>query len=149
MSIKLRIAQQPDIEVLVDLVRQYHQFEGIESDANTIAAALTPLLQESDDGRVWLIHKEDAVIGYIALCFGYSIEFRGRDAFVDEIFIVREHRGTGAGTTALAEVRDAARRLGIKALHLEVARDNERAQRLYRAAGFESRKKYFLMSRAL
>lgn len=149
MSIRLRVAQPRDQSVVLDLVGRYHEFEGIESNTKAMEAALRPLLDQSDHGRVWLIHKQDAVIGYIALCFGYSIEFHGRDAFLDEMFIIPEHRGVGAGAAALAEVRDAARRLGIKALHLEVARDNERAQRLYHSAGFKARERYFLMSQAL
>ena len=46
----------------------------------------------------------------------------------------------------LREIRRKARDLGINALHLEVARDNEFAQRLYRRAGFVARDKYVLMS---
>jgi ribosomal protein S18 acetylase RimI-like enzyme len=36
---------------------------------------------------------------------------------------------------------------GVKALHLEVARDNDAARRLYARAGFESRDRYSLMTR--
>ena len=43
-------------------------------------------------------------------------------------------------------VKVEARRLDIRALHLEVARDNQRARRLYASAGFAAREQYFLMS---
>jgi ribosomal protein S18 acetylase RimI-like enzyme len=49
----------------------------------------------------------------------------------------------------LTEIKARARALDINALHLEVARDNARARRLYRAAGFEPRDKYLLMSAVL
>ena len=62
------------------------------------------------------------------------------------MFIVPEHRGKGFGKTVLALVKSEAALLGVKALHLEVARSNEGARRLYRSAGFVSREQFFVMS---
>jgi ribosomal protein S18 acetylase RimI-like enzyme len=80
------------------------------------------------------------------LCRGFSIEFNGFDAFIDEFFLLAEFRGRGIGRFVLEEIKSRARSLDINALHLEVARNNERARRLYRALGFEARDKYLLMS---
>jgi len=88
-------------------------------------------------------------VGYIALCFGYSIEFAGRDAFLDEFFVTEPHRGRGIGRRVLGLVIEEAGRLGVRCLHLEVARANHWAQRLYSSAGFESRDRFHLMSRTL
>ncbi len=71
----------------------------------------------------------------------------GRDAFVDEFFIGESHRGHGIGRSALKLVIEQMKPLAIQALHLEVASNNERARKLYQAAGFTSRKKYHLMTR--
>ena len=97
-------------------------------------------------GRIWLICSESQPVGYIAICIGYSIEFAGRDAFIDEMFIVPEQRAKGIGKAALGLVKSEAASLGIRALHLEVARTNERAKRLYASAGFVARERFFLMS---
>jgi len=35
-------------------------------------------------GRVWLIQYQGQVIGYVILTLGYSLEYGGRDAFIDE-----------------------------------------------------------------
>jgi len=80
-----------------------------------------------------------ALAGDLALCFGYSIEFGGRAAFVDEFFILPEARGRGLGGRLLEEVKAAAAAEGILALHLDVARQNEAAQRIYTRHGFQSR----------
>lgn len=108
--------------------------------------ALTPLLKQSDAGRIWLIALDCVVIGYVALCFGYSIEMGGRDAFVDEMYILEQHRGKGIGKAVLREIQSKARRLNIKALHLEVERSNDRARNLYPALGFSSRERFHLMT---
>lgn len=149
MSVTLRLASPDDLAVVLDLVRRYHEFEEIASEQDATARTLTPLLQHGDAGRVWLIERAGATIGYIALCFGYSIELGGRDAFIDEMYILEEHRGAGVGKTVLAEIQSRARDSGVKALHLEVDRSNDRAKKLYRALGFTSRERFHLMTCAL
>ncbi|MEQ8659602.1 MAG: GNAT family N-acetyltransferase, partial [Gammaproteobacteria bacterium] len=95
---------------------------------------------------LWLVHYGTDVAGYVAICPGYSIEFAGCDAFVDEFYLVPARRGQGGGRAVLELVKQAARAQGIRALHLEVARDNARARRLYSACGFDARERYVLMS---
>ncbi len=145
-GISLRQAEAGDLPTLRALVRSYHAFEGVTCPGGDIDAAVSPLLGASDLGRIWLINASDATVGYVAICFGYSIEFGGRDAFIDEMYISDQHRGQGIGTEALKLVKNEMQAFGLNALHLEVSRDNERAQRLYRKIGFAPREKFFLMS---
>jgi len=89
--------------------------------------------------------KFDAELaGYLVLTFGYSLEFHGRDALVDELYVREAYRGRGAGTLSLAFVEEICRTEGIRALHLEVDRGNERARRLYHRAGYEDHDRYLL-----
>ena len=134
------------LELLLPLVRSYHRFEEIEMTEDARAAAVTPLLGDSSLGKVWLIKPADVIVGYVAICYGYSIEFQGRDAFVDEFFLIESARGQGIGRDALHVVRAAATEMGIVALHLEVARSNTRARRFYESLGFTARDRYHLMS---
>jgi len=143
----LEIAHESHLDALLPLVRAYHEFERIRmSDAERVAA-VRPLLQPGASlGRIWLVRQLGEVVGYAALCFGYSIEFRGRDAFVDELFIVEQARGRGLGSRLLERMKVEAARLGIVALHLEVARSNNAARRFYESTGFRARERYCLMS---
>ena len=149
MSVTLRLASSDDLATVLDLVRRYHAFEGIGYEEDATARTLAPLLREGEAGRIWLIERAGSTIGYVALCFGYSIELGGRDAFVDEMYILEEHRGEGVGKTVLAEIQSVARAEGVKALHLEVERTNDRAKKLYRSLGFSSRERFHLMTCAL
>jgi len=148
-AIDLRLATEPDLPVLLPMVAEYHQFEAIDSSAAGRESALRRLLAAPEFGAVWLVRVDDAMAGYIALCRGFSIEFDGFDAFIDEFFLLPGYRGRGVGSRVLELIRNEARRLDINALHLEVARDNEAARRLYRRAGFEAREKYLLMTALL
>ncbi len=143
-------ATQNDLQDLLNLVRAYHAFENIERSDEERTQALLPLLSDNArEGGVWLVHESGQAIGYIALCFGYSIELGGRDAFIDELFVAESHRGHGIGSAVLDAIKEIARESGIRALHLEVARNNARARSIYATKGFESRDKYHLMTRML
>jgi ribosomal protein S18 acetylase RimI-like enzyme len=149
MNVELHLVTEESLARLLPLVRAYHEFEGVELDDATRETVLRSLLGESPLGRVWFVAVAGEVVGYVAMCFGYSIEFAGRDAFVDELFITEQHRGKGIGGKVLARVESEAATLGIRALHLEVAHNNIPAQTLYGAAGFRARKRFFLMSRRI
>lgn len=145
---QLRTATGADLEPLLELVRAYHEFENIDLADERRRSAVGRLLDSPELGRVSLIDKpaERAPVGYIALCFGYSIEFAGRDAFIDEFFIAEAHRGQGLGRAVLEQVLNEAGGSSVHAVHLEVGRENSKAQRLYGALGFETRDGFALMS---
>ena len=82
------------------------------------------------------------------LTLGFSLEFHGRDAFVDEIYIRTTHRGKGIGGRALEFVEAACRPLGVRAIHLEVERNNAQAHTMYHKIGFEYQDSY-LMTKCL
>jgi ribosomal protein S18 acetylase RimI-like enzyme len=107
------------------------------------------LLEDARLGRTWFIEADGEACGYLALCYGYSLELGGRDAYVDELYIRAPFRGRGLGTRALEAACDAARADGVVALYLEVRQDNLEAQRYYERLGFERRDRYFLLARRL
>lgn len=131
---------------MLPLVRAYHKFERLKTDESKRESAIRKLLHNSEFGRIWLIFCDEKLSGYIVICRGYSIEFNGFDAFVDEFYLVPEIRVMGVGTWVLDVIKQKAKELEINALHLEVARDNNGARTLYAKAGFEAREKYVLMS---
>jgi len=148
MNIQLQRATPNHLAEILPLVADYHAFEHIDSSAQERASAVRRLLQDPGLGGIWRIEVDSQLAGYIALCRGFSIEFNGYDAFVDEFFLLPEFRGRGIGKGVLARIGSEARKLDINALHLEVARDNQAARKLYAAAGFVARDKYLLMSLA-
>jgi GNAT superfamily N-acetyltransferase len=139
-----RVAQVSDAELLLDFMEALYTLDGYGYDREKARAALKPLLGNSELGRVWLILDEVSPVGYAVLCFGYSLEWLGRDAFVDEIYLREEYRGRGWGRKTMSFLEDAARGLGVRALHLGVVEGNETALRLYEAIGFHKHTSSFL-----
>lgn len=137
----------PDqVEDLLPLVREYHAFDGIEMREPALRRTIEALLADPALGMVWAIANCGGWFGYVALTYGYSIEFGGRDAFIDEFYIREDYRGRGFGGEVLELMKAHAREAGIAALHLEVDLDNSATQVLYGKMGFELRDRFALMS---
>ena len=149
MSAALHLARPEDLDRLLPLVTAFHAEEGLEQSDEATRAALTPLLEGSPYGAAYIIGPTRAPIGYVIITFGWSVEFGGMDGFVDEIYIRPRVRGRGIASEVLLELPKALADAGMKALHLEVDRDNDTAQRLYGRTGFKPRERYMLMTRRL
>lgn len=148
MSLAFKLARPEDLDPLADLVRAYYEYDGHPFDDSKARDALAGLLANPELGRVWVFRDGVRPVGYLALTFGYSIEFGGRDAFIDEFFLEEEYRGRGFGKQALETAAHEAAALGVHALHLEAVRGNDRAVDLYRRSGFVDHERY-LLSRVL
>ncbi|AVO39523.1 GNAT family N-acetyltransferase [Pukyongiella litopenaei] len=147
MSASLHLAGPGDLDRLTGFVAAFHDEMGIRQDAATRQDALAPLLDGSPYGAAYLIGPARSPIGYVIVTFGWSVEFGGMDGFVDEIWLRPAVRRRGIATEVLSELPKALAGAGVKALHLEVDRDDEAAQRIYLRAGFRPRERYMLMSR--
>ena len=139
MAPQLRSAAEGDLDVLAALQAAFHVEEGIPADPPMFRRAFGQLLRDGSLGRAWLIEEGGAAVGYLVLTFGYSIEHGGRDAYLDELYVVPGQRGQGLGTQALRMAEDTCREFGIRVLLLEVGDANEPAAELYRRAGFRDR----------
>ena len=141
---QFRVAEASDAELLLDFMQAYYAFDGHGYDREKARAALIALLQNPDFGCAWLILDGDSPVGYVVLCFGYSLEWLGRDAFVDEFYLRKDYRGRGWGRKTMTFLEEAARGLGVRTLHLEVMEGNNAALHLYEAIGFHKHRSAFL-----
>jgi GNAT superfamily N-acetyltransferase len=135
-AVTFREAAPDDADAIALLMRQYYAEAGYRFDDVDSRAALERLLADPGLGRVLVAQDTAGAVGYVVTTFGFSLEYRGRDAFVDELFVLPSHRGRGLGAAALKLVEQFCREVGVRALHLEAERDNPGAQLLYRGAGF-------------
>ena len=144
MDVAFKLAEVADVELLVEFMREFYEFDQHAFDEGAARSALRQILNDDSLGRVWLIQVNGKPIGYAVLTLGFSLIYHGRDAFIDEIYVRESYRGRGIGQRALQYVEDACRSLGVRALHLEVGRDNANAQTVYRKFGFEDHDQYLM-----
>lgn len=136
MTVDIVPAGVEDAEVLVALAHAFHAEEGRALDA-TSEAALVAMTRGEPLAQAWLVRIAHRPSGYLIITLGYSVEYGGRDGFIDDFYLVPDARGQGIGRQVLEFAFVQAAGLGIRTLHLEVEMDNLRATRLYRNAGFE------------
>lgn len=144
MEPSFRVAEPSEADLLVEMMRDFNAHERIAFDEPAVRAALAQLFADDARGLACLLLWGGEVAGYVVITFGFSIEFRGRDAFVDELFVKDEFRGRGVGAAATRYAEGLCRERGVRALHLEVERENTRAQSVYRRAGFVDHDRYLL-----
>ncbi len=133
---------------LENLAREYLAEDGEAFDANRHGRALAMLAAGDPVGSGWLIRIGDSFAGYVVVCLGFSIEYGGYDAFVDELYVRPAFRRRGVGRVALAHAEMRLRRRGVRTVHLEVARHKTDARDLYRRVGFVDHDR-LLMSKEL
>lgn len=148
MVLNVRPADPNDLDALLAMMQSLRAEDYAVGQPPPAPEVLGPLvldfLSTPSLGRIWVACENAVVIGYLALTFGFSFEFGGRDAFVDELFVVPAHRNTGWGSQLLRVAEAAALGLGVRAIHLEVSRGNSRAGRLYRSFGYEDHNRNLL-----
>ena len=107
------------------------------------------LMANPELGGVWLIHVKyervhDEPVGYLCVTLCYSLEFDGRFALLDELYLEEAWRGKGIGAQAIAFAAEWGRARGLAAIRLEVARTNSRAIELYRREGFQAQDRHLM-----
>jgi GNAT superfamily N-acetyltransferase len=113
----------------------------------TLRSNLAELLPNPIYGIAYIVREGGTPIGYLVICFDYSLEYRGKGAWVDELFVEPAHRGKGIGTQLLDVAEQASREHQARFLHLEVNHGNP-AIELYRRRGLTDHHR-FLMSKSL
>jgi ribosomal protein S18 acetylase RimI-like enzyme len=131
-------------EAILALMRQYYAEDDYPFAEGTARLVLETFLSDESLGRLWVLVDADAVVGYLALTFGYSFEHRGRDAFIDELYVTPERRGRGLGRLLLDAAIDACAQLGVQTLHLEVERRKTKTIALYKSLGFRDNDRLLL-----
>jgi GNAT superfamily N-acetyltransferase len=146
-GLRLVAVRAESLKRLIPFVRAFYAHFGYPYDEREKVSVLRKMLRDTSIGRVWLIEYEDRAVGYILVAFSFSLEFDGRIAFLDELFIEASGRDKGLGVRVLEKVEDICRRRGIKALRLESEVHNERATALYARLGFVDHARHLMTKR--
>lgn len=141
------IQDEPELLRMMRLLAEQEPGK-IQFDESAARATLRRFLSLPAFGRVWLLCEGNLSVGYIVLTIGFSFEFHGHDAFIDELYIDAAFRRRGYGKRAVTFLEEKARGMGVNAIHLEVDRGNNPAFELYRRTGYEDHDR-FLMTKWL
>lgn len=132
----LKKASGPETAELVELMSEFYAESGYPLNRHRATATFAALLSDPRLGHAWLIQSQGGTAGYVVVVMGYSMEYGGLIAYVDDLFIRPAFRRAGLATEALDLVRSFCTSLEARAIYLEVGPDNDAAQAVYRRMGF-------------
>ena len=141
--VRLEAVTVADLPLLEQFVRAYCIEDRHTFDEDRQPPALAALAAGEPFGRGWLVQFAERRIGYVVLSWSFSIEAGGREACVDELYLVPEVRERGLGISVLALIEMEARAFGAPRIYLEVERHN-RVIALYRRAGYVDHDRFLL-----
>ena len=135
-----------DEAALLGMMRKLAEQEpgAILFEESEVRRALPEFLANPQLGKAWLILVNQKPAGYVVLTLGFSFEYHGREAFIDELYVEPEYRRRGFGRNAMQFVAERAREMGVNAIHLEVDHANDPALELYRHTGYEDHDRYLM-----
>lgn len=123
---------------LLEMMKTFNEIDGYAFNLAVREKNLVEFTSNEQLGRLYLIKSGTSTIGYIVLTFGYSFEYLGRDAFIDELYITENFRHKGIGKLTMNFIESESKKLNVKAIHLEVEPHNTNANRLYLSKGYQS-----------
>ena len=102
MTVVIRQASETDLADLLDLMDEFYAEGGYPLNIDRARAAFLPLLVPGHFGQVWLAELDGQLAGHLVLTFCYSMEYGGRSAFVDDLFVRPAVRNRGVGRALVA-----------------------------------------------
>ena len=145
-GIRFELAKTEHVDIVLGMMRGLEEAdpEPRAFDEASRRAMFDRFVRDSTYGKAWLIVFEDKYVGYVVLTVSFSFEYRGYDAFIDELYIAEEYRRQGIGRRTMEFVEVAAAELGVNAIHLEVTHGNDPAIELYRRVGYAGNQRYLM-----
>jgi GNAT superfamily N-acetyltransferase len=137
--LSIRPAKIDDVALLRKLICELAEYEkALDKVLNTEADLARDGFGQQPKFRVLLAYWDQEPAGY-ALFFDFYSTWRGRQMFLEDLFVRESFRGRKVGKTLLAEVARIAQGEGCHALRWEVLDWNHSAIEFYKSLGAEFR----------
>ncbi|HEV3010101.1 MAG TPA: GNAT family N-acetyltransferase [Burkholderiales bacterium] len=136
-ELRFEVARSADLPRLVELLGILFESEAeFSADAEKQRSALQAILGDPAKGRIFVAREGREVIAMASLLYTISTAEGGKAALFEDLVVAPEHRKRGIGEALLKHVVAEARAEGVLRITLLTDMQNERAQAMYRRAGF-------------
>jgi len=136
MQCRIDATQPEDLDAVFDLIVLQFEEHEIEAPREPLRRAITAVLSDPSLGFFLLARRDDSAIGVAYVSLIWSLEHCGRSAWLEELYVIPSERGRGIGDELLQAALSGMRECGCAAADLEVEHSQQRAENLYRRAGF-------------
>ncbi len=141
ITVDIRRATAADLDLVAPLFDAYRQFYGCTPDLELAHRFLGERLDRGES--VVLVAVADGKgVGFVQLYPTFTSIGARRAWILNDLYVSPDARRQGVGRALLAAARTVAEETGAAWLELATAKDNERAQALYRSCGYKLDEKY-------
>ncbi|KXF80657.1 GNAT family N-acetyltransferase [Enterovibrio coralii] len=153
MNISLLSPSVDSMSRLLDLSKQLHDHEALSFDVEHVTTAFSFLISHPNHGDVFLVavdhDGEQEIIGFVVLCYSFSVDLGGQIAVIDQIYLTPEWRRQGVGSHVLPNIEAHATEKDCHAVILEVNIGNSGAREFYEQFDYMPRRQHCIMSKRL
>jgi len=135
------------IPELLHMMEDFYSLDQYPFNRDSTAQNMHHFVASEHLGKIWMIVYKKETIGYVILTFCFSFEFKGRTAFIDELYLKEAYRSRGIGGQVVNYAIQQAKELALTALHLEVEPHNEKGNKLYLNKGFKLHNRFLMTKR--
>ena len=132
----IRQAGPFDLGPLLPLLTGFSEEAGTNFGREHLLAGLQPLLNNQKLGLVFVAELDNLLVGYAVIGWGWGIESGGKEALIDEVFVLKTFRDQGIGAKILTEAMAHLGKYDTKAVFLETEAQNPNSRKLYQNLGF-------------
>jgi ribosomal protein S18 acetylase RimI-like enzyme len=146
---RIRDAFDFDIDALVAFtLREAQESEGLALDEAAVRRGVSRAFEPHPPARYWMAEHADERVGSIAVLREWSNFHGGNYWWIQSLFILPEHRGTGLVELLIEHVARVAQAAGALDVRLYAHASNARAVHAYERSGFTTAP-YVMMRRHL
>ena len=128
---------EADLPELLPLVRAYCEFYEVAPTDAALLAVSRALIADPDREGVQLIARNDETeaVGFATVYWTWDTLVAARAGIMHDLFVLPADRGTGVADLLIGACVEECRRHGAAKLGWQTARDNTRAQAVYKRVG--------------
>jgi len=136
LTLRIRPAEPADVRLVAELIRQLAKFEKLEHEVVLTEELLMAGLFGARPYAEALLAEEDGLSIAFALFFHSFSTFLARPGmYLEDLFVLPDHRGRGVGRALLAHLAHLAIERGCGRLEWAVLNWNQEAIRFYERLG--------------
>ncbi|MBX5483082.1 MAG: GNAT family N-acetyltransferase [Myxococcaceae bacterium] len=136
MNLQLRPATAADTGTILRFIRALAEYERLSGEVVATEAQLREtLFGERPQAEVVLAFDGEEPVGFALYFHNYSTFLARRGLYLEDLFVLPEHRGRGIGKALLKELARIAVARGCGRLEWAVLDWNEPARRFYESLG--------------
>lgn len=136
MTLGIRPAEPGDVPVVADLIRQLAQFEKLENEVVLTEELLSAgLFGPRPYAEAMLAEEDGRPVGFALFFHNFSTFLARPGMYLEDLFVLPEHRGRGVGRALFANLANIAVERGCGRLEWAVLNWNHDAIRFYERLG--------------